>query len=134
MKKAVRRAIALLCVIVCLCGNVCALAVDNSAPESAAIMRASGKFSTEVKAGKIATIATSFSLAAGETVTVNASYTPKTASVDFGLVDENGVFHFINVKTGSINKTIAVDYYGNYTFAIRNNASTDIAVTGTVKY
>ena len=73
-------------------------------------------------------------MAAGESVTINASYLPKTASVDFGLVDSDGIFHFVNVTGGSIDKTIRIKESGNYTFAVRNNSSSTIEVSGFVNY
>lgn len=75
-----------------------------------------------------------FPLEAGETVSISAVYTPKNASMDFGLVDPNGVFHFFNVTDGSIDKTIQVNENGNYIFAVKNNSSKTVKVTGYVKY
>lgn len=77
---------------------------------------------------------TSFPMAAGETVTIKASYTPFSASVDFGLVDSDGYFHYINVTNGSINKTIRIEETGNYTLRIRNNSDSTVNVSGCVNY
>ena len=81
-----------------------------------------------------AKLSTAFYLAAGETVTISASYTPKNASVDFGLIDKDNTFHYINTTSGSINETIRVPLNGNYFFAIKNNSGTSITVTGTINY
>ena len=51
----------------------------------------------------------------GETVTIQASYSPFSASVDFGLVAPDGKFYYFNVTDGSIDETIEVDESGNYT-------------------
>lgn len=69
-----------------------------------------------------------------ETVTINASYSPLSASVDFGLIAPDGYFYYSNVKNGSINKTIRVDERGNYMLAVRNNSSSTISVVGFVNY
>lgn len=71
---------------------------------------------------------------AGETVTIKAAYTPMDASVDVGLVDSDGAFHYFNVKNGSIDKTIRIETRGNYKLAIRNNSGNVISVSGYVKY
>lgn len=75
-----------------------------------------------------------FSLAAGERVTINASYFPTDAKVDFGLVDSDGIFHYVSVSNGTINQTIRISEQGNYTFAIRNNSSYTVNVSGFVNY
>lgn len=117
--------------------TVSAFAADNAqAPvePSVNIERATGNFSATVSAGKSRKIGSSFLVEAGETVTFNASYTPRSASVDFGLIDSNDVFHFINVTTGSINSGIEIEERGQYTLAIRNNYSKSIDVSGYVEY
>lgn len=77
---------------------------------------------------------TSFTMSAGETVWIRANYSPENASLDFGLVDSNEKFHYINVTTGSIDKTIEIPENGDYTLAIRNNSSKSVKVTGDVRY
>lgn len=98
-----------------------------------AIGQATGRFSMDVPANTTRQANTSFPLEAGETVRINASYTPNV-SVDFGLIDEDGIFHFLTVTSGSIDKTIRIAERGNYTFAVRNNASVVISVSGYVTY
>jgi hypothetical protein len=73
-------------------------------------------------------------MSAGETVRIRANYSPENASLDFGLVDSNEKFHYINVTTGSIDKTIEIPENGDYTLAIRNNSSKSVKVTGDVRY
>lgn len=67
-------------------------------------------------------------------VTINCSYTPVAASVDFGVIAPDGYFYFLNVEGGSINRSIRVNQSGNYAVAIRNNSSNTIYVTGFVDY
>jgi len=83
-----------------------------------------------IASGRTMLADTSFPLEVGETVTINASYSPGPASVDFGLVDDDGIFHSVNVTDGNIDYTIQITERGNYTFAVRNNSSTTIAVSG----
>lgn len=44
------------------------------------------------------------------------------------------IFAYINVTTGSIDKTIEIPENGDYTLAIRNNSSKSVKVTGVVRY
>lgn len=99
-----------------------------------AISRASGSFSMSISAKSKVLADSSFPMEAGETVTINASYSPFDASVDFGLVDSDGVFHYFNITDGSIDKTIRIEKSGNYTLQIRNNSSSEVKVSGFVKY
>lgn len=96
--------------------------------------RASGSFNMTVPAKSILRADKSFPLEAGETVTIKATYSPFSASVDFGLVDSKGKFHYLTVNNGTFDKTIKVDTRGNYVFAVRNNSSNSVSVSGYVNY
>ncbi len=96
--------------------------------------RASGRFSLDVPGNVMFEADRSFSLDAGESVTIEANYSPWSASVDFGLIAPDGLFYPVRGQNGSINKTIEIVERGNYTFAIRNNSSVEISVSGYVKY
>ena len=108
MKKMLCSLLTVLLLVSCFAGTVNAAA------------RASGKFDVTVKAGELKPARTGFPMAAGETVTINAAYSPSSADVDFGLVDKNG--------------RIEIAVSGTYTFAIRNNSDVDVEVTGYVNY
>lgn len=99
-----------------------------------AVTEATGRFTITVEAGKEERARTAFSMEAGEIVTINATYTPFSANVDFGLVDENGIFHYLSGKNGSFNESIEITVRGKYTFAIRNNSDKPIEATGYVNY
>ena len=101
---------------------------------SMVIERASGRFSMDVYAHEVVAADTSFPLEAGETVTINASYSPLSANVDFGLIAPDGLFYSVNATNGSINKTIRVKERGYYTLAVRNNSDFDVSVSGFVVY
>mgnify|MGYP001035949701 FL=1 len=98
------------------------------------ISRATGAFETEVAGNTTVAAGSSFLMDVGETVTIDATYSPRSASVDFGLIAPDGLFYPVRGQNGSINKTIEIVERGNYTFAIRNNSSVEISVSGFVKY
>lgn len=81
-----------------------------------------------------ATIGTSLSIEADETVTINCTYSPRTADVDFGLITPRGTFVFVEGEDGSCNQTIQVSQTGDYYFAVRNNSSNDVEVLGYAYY
>lgn len=97
-------------------------------------MKATGSFNMEVSPYGKSEANTTFPLEAGETVTISAVYSPSNASMDFGLVDSDGVFHYFNVTNGSVDKTIRVSESGHYTFAVRNNSGNTVRVSGFVNY
>ena len=99
-----------------------------------AITRATGNLDWTIEANGTVFADTSFTMSAGETVRIRANYSPENASLDFGLVDSNEKFHYINVTTGSIDKTIEIPENGSYTLVIRNNSSKSVKVTGIVTY
>lgn len=125
--------LALMLVASCLCINGGATEITGQM-ETPIIMRASGKFEMDIPGHKLVKAKTSFPLEAGEQVTIKASYSPFDANVDFGLITEDGVFHFLSVDSGSFDRTITVSERGNYTFAVRNNSSKTINVSGYVNY
>lgn len=129
--------VALACVSIMGCLSINTAAASSTVyfdTEDVASTWASGSFNMSVSAkGKTAADQT-FPLSAGETVRIRATYDPEDASMDFGLIDPDGVFHFINVTTGSIDETIEVPESGNYRLAIRNNSETEVKVAGFVRY
>lgn len=96
--------------------------------------RATGEYNFEIPAHTLKEASSSFPLDYGETVTITASYSPSTASVDFGLIDEDDIFFPIRASNGTINQTIRIDLSGNYTFAVRNNSNYTVRVTGFINY
>lgn len=95
---------------------------------------ATGSFSFTLPARSQGSASDTFPLAAGETVTIKASYSPFSANVDFGLVAPNGSYYYFNVTDGSIDKTILISESGDYTLQIRNNSSMEVEVAGFVNY
>lgn len=117
---------------------VSAAEVDNSSQASGqmnlANARATGVLNFTLSANTSKVAGQKFQMDAGETVRINASYTPFAADVDFGLVDSDGVFHYINVTDGNIDETILIEEKGYYTLRIRNNSNVEVQVSGFVNY
>lgn len=97
-------------------------------------VRASGKFDMEVPGNSAVKADSSFPLEVGEVVTIKATYSPFSASVDFGVIAPDGLFYGLNTTTGSFDKAIKVNQRGHYYFAVRNNSSETISVSGYVNY
>lgn len=97
-------------------------------------MRATGSLNCDVPAKTLAVSDIKFPLEIGETVTINCSYSPVSANMDFGVIAPDGYFYFLSVKEGSINRSIAVSQRGGYSMAIRNNSSHIVTVVGFVNY
>lgn len=131
----------LACVISICCLNVDAVATvlpsEGGIIEiEQGIMRASKTFNVEVSAygNANANAKDAFSMEAGETVRIRATYSPEDASVDFVLIDSDGIFHYVNVTDGSIDQTIKITEADNYRLGIRNNSGSVVKVTGFVRY
>lgn len=102
--------------------------------EEKAITRATGSFEMSIGANKNVSADTTFPLAAGETVHIRAYYTPENADIDFGLIDPNGTYHFVNGKNGDINTVIEVPDTANYRLAFRNHSRFTVKIAGIVEY
>ena len=98
------------------------------------IDRPSGRFSVDVSKQSTFTADSDFFLDVGETVTITATYTPRSASVDFGLIAPDGLFYSLPGQRGSFSETFKIDQRGYYTLAIRNNSDSAVSVSGTVTY
>ena len=127
--------LALACALALSCLWVSAGAAEVVTPEPELVVaRATGRFSQDIPANTAIQTSTKLPLEHGEVVTIRAVYSPEYADVDFGLVDPDGLFHYINVTDGSVDTSIEVDQRGTYTFAICNNSSFSISVSGYINY
>ena len=97
-------------------------------------MRATGSLNSDIPANTLGVSDIKFSLEVGETVTINCSYSPAFANMDFGVIAPDGYFYFLSVKGGSINRSIVVSQRGGYSMAIRNNSSQSVRVMGFFNY
>lgn len=143
MKKRCFTLLIILAISVCCLSTIQAAADDTAIAvgtksSSHAVLpitpRAVNSFQIDIPAGEIAAADTSFSLAAGEIVTINAVYDPASASVDAGLIAPDGLFYSLPASDGQIKVSIKVNMRGKYTLAIRNNSDEDISVSGFVNY
>lgn len=88
MKKTLCSLLTVVLLISCFAGTV------NAAG------RASGKFDIAVTAGELKPAKTGFPMAAGETVTINATYSPSSADIDsFVGIDGKTYYAVITAKT-----------------------------------
>lgn len=125
----------LACIAVVGCLSVNAGAVEVMEQEiSVGITRSTRRFSMDIPGETLLTDETDFSLEIGETITISAAYTPRSASVDFGFIAPDGLFYSVSGKKGSVDKTVQVSQRGDYTLAIRNNSSNTISASGYVNY
>lgn len=97
-------------------------------------LRATGHFDFDIPAKTLMRASSAFPMEYGETVTIKATYSPASARVDFGLIDSESIFRYESASDGIFDQTIRIDERGNYVFAIRNNASYAIHVSGFVNY
>ena len=134
LKKFVAMMLALVMVMSCL--GTTALATERLpyADEVLSVQRATGKFDMEVPGNTAVRASSSFPLEVGEVVTIKATYSPFSASVDFGLIAPDGLFYGLNARDGSFDEAIEVNQRGHYTFAVRNNSAVTISVSGYVNY
>lgn len=123
----------LACMLLFSCSFIPAAAVEFP-DDDMIISRATGRLNHQLPANIITPITQLVSLGKDETITYNCTYTPKFASIDFGYIDSDGVFYYLNCTSGSFSKAFLAGEDGQYTLAIRNNESYVVTVTGTVKY
>lgn len=122
-----------LLVLGCLTAPVGAVVISDSEMQEV-ITRATGQFEVTIPANTIVHLGDSVPLGKGETVTYNCTYTPRNASVEFGVIAPDGYFYGLSGSNGSINKGIRVNTPGSYTLAILNESNVSVTVKGTVNY
>ncbi|MCI8551386.1 MAG: hypothetical protein HFF56_00075 [Lawsonibacter sp.] len=96
--------------------------------------KVSGTVDHQVSAKAITPINDWFYASSGNSISYDCTYTPSSASVDFGVIAPDGLFYSVNCTNGTIKQSIRIDQSGQCMLAIRNNASYDVVVSGTVKY
>ena len=97
-------------------------------------LRATETFRINLSGNSQAKASSSFSMAANESVSITAAFSPASATLDIGLIDSDGSFHYFSVTGGTVNKTIWIPENGSYTLGIRNNASYKVDISGYVNY
>lgn len=96
--------------------------------------RATGHFSFSVKAKGSHYIENILPLEVGNTVRIDATYSPASASIYIGLVDENGKFYYVRATNGQIDVTLGIEKRSNYHFAVVNNSANVVSISGYVSY
>ena len=121
-------------IVLISCFGVSAAAASSPSSDAPITVLATGKFSMDVPGNTAVKAGCSFPMEVGEVVPIKATYSPFSASVDFGLIAPDGLFYGLNTTTGSFDKAIEVNQRGYYTLAVRNNSSETIKVSGFVNY
>lgn len=98
------------------------------------VTRATSRIEWNISPETIGKADTAYSLETDALVTINCTYSPRTADLDFGLITPDGTFRFTNGRDGSIQATIRVNKTGSYYFAVRNNTNEAVEVLGYVYY
>lgn len=130
-----KRAISLVLIaaaIIC-CNATAALASNNDASADL-VNRATGNFSLDVPANTMIESNTILPLDDGDMVVIQAAFTPPSADLDFGIVAPNGQFYYVNITGGIADIAIDITRRGNYKFAICNNSSSPVTVSGYINY
>lgn len=96
--------------------------------------RATSRIEWEIPSDTVIKADTAYSLEADEVVTINCTYSPRTADLDFGFITPDDTFHFTSGSNGSIKVNIQIEDTGKYYFAVRNNTSKTVEVLGYVYY
>ena len=96
--------------------------------------KATNRVDVTVRPNTITRIGTGLSLETDELVTINCTYSPRSADVDFGLLTPQKTFRYISGEDGLCRQTIQIGQTGNYYFAVRNNSSGPVEVLGYVYY
>ena len=115
-----------------MCSEIDVVNIENY--ETMSSTRATARVEVEVNPNSIMRGNTALSLEADELVTINCTYSPRTADVDFGLITPQNTFRYLSGEDGSFKKTIQVNETGKYYFAVRNNTSRTIEILGYVYY
>ena len=112
MKKILSVVLACILSISCCTVNGQAIYADTEPPAVGVLVtHASGSFNMTVPANSIVRDRTALTMSKGEVVQITATYSP-SGRVDFGLVDSDGVFHYVNATNGSIDKSIEITESG----------------------
>lgn len=107
---------------------------ESEVSDEVTITRATQSFDIRVGAYKHTAADTTFPLAAGETVHIRANYAPENANIDFGLIDPDGIYHFVKGEDGNIDTIIEVPDTASYRLAFRNHSGFTVKITGIVEY
>lgn len=129
----------LLVLVICLNSvSMTAMAAESEPHTKANVARATGRFSMDVPGGALVKASVVFPLGSRRdrdnqgniyTVFCKRRFWPDRTGRIFLLSQCR-----LNADDGSFDETIKVDERGNYTFAVQNNSSKAVSVSGYVNY
>ena len=96
--------------------------------------RATQRIDADIAAGKTVKDVTASPLEVGDVVTMNLTFSPPEADMDFGLIAPDKKFYSFKGADGTFKEKIQVSMTGTYYLAIRNNSRNTVSVVGFVYY
>lgn len=96
--------------------------------------RATQRIDADIAAGKTVKDVTAYPLEVGDVVTMNLTFSPPEADMDFGLIAPDKKFYSFKGADGTFKEKIQVSMTGTYYLAIRNNSRNTVSVMGFVYY
>lgn len=96
--------------------------------------RATQRIDADIAAGKTVKDVTAYPLEVGDVVTMNLTFSPPEANMDFGLIAPDKKFYSFKGTDGTFKEKIQVSMTGTYYLAIRNNSKSTVSVVGFVYY
>ena len=96
--------------------------------------RATQRIDADIAAGKTVKDVTAYPLEVGDIVTMNLTFSPPEADMDFGLIAPDKKFYSFKGADGTFKENIQVSMTGIYYLAIRNNSRNTVSVMGFVYY
>lgn len=96
--------------------------------------RATQRNDADIAAGKTVKDVTAYPLEVGDVVTMNLTFSPPEANMDFGLIAPDKKFYSFKGTDGTFKEKIQVSMTGTYYLAIRNNSKSTVSVVGFVYY
>lgn len=106
----------------------------RSIPAECIAPYATNSFNIAVPAKTNAKADATFSMAAGESISLSVTYAPFYADIDVGFIAPDGDYIYVNSTSGAIEETLSIGQSGRYTLMVRNNSSVDVNVTGVINY
>ena len=110
------------------------LAFSVTISASAISPKATNRVDIKILPDSIVKVGKPLSMEADEIITINCTYSPRTADVDFGLITPQNTFISVPGENGDCNQTIRINRTGKYYFAVRNNSGYAVEILGYVYY
>ncbi len=121
-------------IIVNISDLICEDIANMEPRELSCVTRATEQINADIPSGVIIKNATPYSLEADNIVTMNLTFSPSSANMDFGLIAPDKKFYYFKGADGLFRKNIQVNETGTYYLAIRNNSKNTVSVLGFIYY